>query len=127
MYKEITQGIEITVEPSYLPQHSSPENSEFLFAYKVTIRNLSDTPAQLKSRHWGITDDHGEVEEVKGPGVVGEQPHLSPGESFEYSSFCPLKTPMGTMRGAYQMVDESGNPFEVTIPLFYLRNIDQLH
>jgi ApaG protein len=125
MYREITRDIQIDVEPKYLPQESSPET--FVFAYTVRIKNLGDSPAQLLSRHWIITDGHGKVREVQGEGVIGEQPRLDPGESYEYSSFCPLPTPSGNMRGTYEMIDGSEERFTVRIPLFFLRQAEALH
>ena len=92
----------------------------FFFAYKISIKNTGSSPAQLISRHWIITDALGHVEEVRGPGVVGLQPKITPGQAFEYDSACPLKTSSGTMKGFYQFVDESGENFEVEIPEFYL-------
>lgn len=127
MYREITQGIEVEVEPEYLPEESRPAASEFVFAYHVTITNRGDTEVQLMSRHWIITDGEGEVREVRGPGVVGEQPKLKPGESHQYSSFCPLPTPTGNMRGSFQMVNHLGASFDVRIPLFFLRDLRSVH
>lgn len=127
MYYEMTQGIEVEVSPEYLPKESSPENSQFVFAYHITIRNKGETEVQLWSRHWIITDGEGTVHEVKGPGVVGQQPKLKPGEEHRYSSFCPLPTPTGNMRGTFQMVNHLGAQFDVRIPLFFLRNANALH
>lgn len=123
MYREITQGIEVQVTPEYLPTESSPEDSQFVFAYHVAITNRGETEVQLLSRHWIITDGKGVVREVKGPGVVGEQPKLLPGQSHEYSSFCPLTTPTGNMRGAFHMTNTLGAKFDVKIPLFFLRDL----
>src|SRR5580658_1033218 len=108
MYREISNDIQIDVEPTYLPEHSNPKEGLHVFSYRIKITNLSGRPTQLMSRHWVITDGHGNTREVKGPGVVGEQPLLNRGESFEYSSFCPLPTPTGNMRGTYVMADERG-------------------
>ena len=127
MYFEITQGIEVEVKPEFLPDQSQPEIAQFVFGYTVTIRNRSELEVQLLSRHWIITDGHGEVHEVKGPGVVGEQPRLKPGEVHSYSSFCPLPTPTGNMRGTFQMVNSKGAQFDVKIPLFFLRDTRHLH
>lgn len=121
MYLEVTRGIQVEVEPSYLPERSEPKESYYFFAYRVRIKNASETPAQLLSRHWIITDGNGRVEHVQGPGVVGEQPLLMPGQEFEYTSFCPLPTPTGNMRGTYQMTSGDGTLFDVVIPLFFLR------
>jgi ApaG protein len=126
-YREITQGIEVLVLPEYLPAESRPEESRFIFAYHVTIANHGETEVQLISRHWIITDGHGAVHEVKGPGVIGQQPRLKAGEKYEYSSFCPLPTPTGNMRGTYQMVNDRGAQFDVKIPLFFLRDTRAIH
>ena len=104
----------------FLPDRSSPRENQYLFAYHVTISNVGDETAQLVSRHWIITSAEGEVEEVEGPGVVGEQPVLEPGMSFEYTSFCPLKTAVGTMHGSYKMVKPDGESFEARIAPFTL-------
>jgi|SRR5688572_23013742 ApaG protein len=104
----------------FLPDRSSPRQGQFLFAYTITISNNGDETAQLLSRHWIITDAEGEVQEVRGPGVVGEQPVLEPGTSFEYTSFCPLKTNVGTMQGSYTMVRPGGETFEAQIAPFTL-------
>lgn len=127
MYREISQGIEVVVEPEYVPERSFPEKNYFYFAYRVKISNLSDSIAQLMERKWVITDGFGIAHEVRGPGVIGEQPQLEPGEFFEYTSFCPLPTPTGNMRGTYRMVDEVGKEFEVKIPLFFLRDLRNVH
>jgi ApaG protein len=110
-----------------VPEHSDPGEDKFLFAYTVTIRNTGDVTAQLISRHWIITDAHNKVEEVQGPGVVGEQPVLKPGEAFEYTSGCPIATPVGSMRGTYQCVAEDGTRFEAPIPEFLLSMPRTLH
>ncbi|MBI2067230.1 MAG: Co2+/Mg2+ efflux protein ApaG [Deltaproteobacteria bacterium] len=116
----ITQGIRIQVESKYLPERSDPEQGIYFFVYQIRISNEGDQPAQLISRHWIITDAHGHVEEVKGPGIVGEQPMIEPGEFHEYSSFCPLKTPSGSMKGTYQMIREDGESFDAEIAPFRL-------
>jgi ApaG protein len=115
-----THNILVQVESTFLPERSNPLQRRFFFSYRIRIANESDTVVQLLSRHWVITDANGEVEEVVGPGVVGEQPLLAPGEAFEYTSFCPLPTPFGTMRGSYRMVTESGDDFDVEIAEFEL-------
>lgn len=115
-----TNGIRIEVVSRFLPDRSSPRQRQFLFAYHVTISNVGDEVAQLQSRRWVITDGNGEVQTVDGPGVVGEQPVLEPGTSFEYTSFCPLTTPFGTMQGHYVMIRPSGESFEAEIAPFML-------
>jgi ApaG protein len=127
MYRELTQNIQIDAEPVYVPEKSSPRDRFYFYAYKIKITNLGNVPTQLLSRHWIITDGHGTVKHVTGPGVVGEQPRLSSGETFEYTSFCPLETPTGNMRGTYQMVNDNGDRFDVRIPLFFLRDVGSLH
>lgn len=117
----------ITVSPRFLAEQSDPENDKYLFAYTIRIVNSGDIAAQLLSRHWIITDAHQHVEEVKGPGVVGEQPKLAPGEAFEYTSGCPLPTPHGSMRGSYQCVASDGTEFEVPIAEFLLSVPRTLH
>lgn len=111
---------QVDVQPQYLPEQSAPEQGLYSFAYTITITNSGEVPAQLISRHWLITSAHGEVEEVKGLGVVGHQPLLKPGESFEYTSGCRLRTPSGSMQGSYFCVAEDGERFEVDIPAFIL-------
>ena len=110
----------VDVSPQYLPDQSAPAQGVYSFAYTITITNDGEVPAQLISRHWRITDATGHVEEVKGLGVVGHQPLLRPGESFQYTSGCRLRTPSGTMHGIYFCVAEDGERFEVEIPLFVL-------
>jgi ApaG protein len=117
----------VEVQPRYLPEQSDPEDSRYLFAYTVTIRNTGEVTAQLVSRHWIITDADGQIEEVRGPGVVGEQPVLRPGESFQYTSGCPLGTPVGSMHGSYQCIAEDGTAFEASIPEFVLSMPRTLH
>jgi ApaG protein len=116
----ITDGIRISVEPQYVAEQSSPRARRYVFAYTVRIENEGTEPAQLRSRHWIITDGDGRVEEVRGPGVVGQQPLLNPGEHFEYTSGCVLQTPRGQMRGTYQMVRQGGSTFDATIAPFDL-------
>ena len=115
-----TNGIRVQVKATVLPDRSQPRDNHFHFAYHITISNLGTETAQLMSRHWVITDAEGDVQEVQGPGVVGEQPVLEPGASFEYTSFCPLKTNVGTMHGSYQMVRANGESFEARIAPFTL-------
>ena len=113
-------ALQVEVQPQYLPDQSAPEQGLYTFAYTITISNTGDVPAQLISRHWIITNEIGQVEEVKGLGVVGQQPLLKPGESFEYTSGCRLRTPSGTMQGSYFCVAEDGTRFDVEIPAFVL-------
>lgn len=120
MYRAITGNIEVTVEPFYLEQQSEPDESRYVWAYRVTIANNSEETVQLQSRYWHITDANGTVEEVRGPGVVGEQPILNPGDSYQYSSGCPLTTPSGIMVGSYQMETQAGRALEIDIPAFSL-------
>jgi len=116
----VTRGIRIRVRSAYVPERSQPDEHRWFFVYNVKISNEGTSPAQLMSRHWIITDANGHVQEVKGAGVVGEQPLLGPGESFEYTSACPLSTPFGNMRGTYQMVSEGGDQFDAEIAPFTL-------
>jgi ApaG protein len=116
----VTAGIRISITPHYWPERSSPEAGQFAFIYEVKIANMGAEPAQLRSRHWVITDGEGRVEEVRGEGVVGKQPKLEPGEHFEYSSFAMLRTPFGSMRGSYFMQRPGGIEFEAQIGEFAL-------
>lgn len=116
----VTHGIRISVESQYVADQSSPRARRYVFAYTVKIQNEGTEPARLRSRHWIITDGDGRVEEVRGPGVIGQQPHLRPGEHFEYTSGCVLQTPRGQMRGTYQMFRDSGEQFDATIAPFDL-------
>jgi ApaG protein len=120
MYSETTDGITVTVRPLYLEDQSAPAENRFVWAYFVTIANGSQRTVQLRSRYWHITDANGRVQEVRGPGVVGQQPVLRPGESYEYNSGTPLSTPSGIMRGTYQMEAAGGGRFDVRIPAFSL-------
>lgn len=115
-----TEGIKVTVNAVYVPEQSSPRMHRYVFAYTVKIANEGERPAQLRSRHWVITDGEGRVEEVRGPGVVGQQPMLQPGDQFEYTSGCVLTTPRGEMRGTYQMHRPDGSTFDATIAPFDL-------
>lgn len=115
-----TRGIRIHVETTYLPEHSSPDENLFFFTYQIRITNSGTETVQLLSRRWRITDAHGRTEVVEGPGVVGQQPVLRAGESFEYQSFCPLATSLGTMQGAYVMQTAAGRQFEAAIAPFHL-------
>ena len=121
MSDAVTHGIRVEVLSRHSPENSRPRQGEWVFEYTVRITNQGTETVQLRSRHWIITDASDHIEEVKGPGVVGQQPVLAPGESFKYSSWCPLKTPTGTMRGAYQMVRTSGEQFDIEIAPFALK------
>jgi ApaG protein len=116
----ITEGIRIAVWPSFLAEQSDPEESRYVFAYRIRIGNESERRVQLLSRHWIIIDGDGERAEIEGEGVVGEQPLLEPGESYAYSSYCPLATPWGTMEGWYTFRDQAGNELKVEIGRFFL-------
>ena len=120
MYRARTRDIEVAVEPFYLEEQSSPEDSRYVWGYHITIENHSDLTVRLVHRYWHITDENGVVDEVDGPGVVGEQPRLQPGDSYEYSSGCPLDTPSGLMFGHYEMQTDEGETFRVAIPAFSL-------
>ncbi len=115
-----TDGIKVTVRSEFRPDRSAPALGRFLFTYAVDIRNDGPVPARLISRHWIITDARGDQEEVTGDGVVGQQPHLAPGESFQYTSYCVLRTPLGQMRGAYTMMRDDGRTFQAEIAPFSL-------
>ena len=119
-------NIKIKANSHFIKNRSSPENSIFLFSYDVEIKNNSDSEVQLLSRYWHIQDGDGNVEEVRGPGVIGLQPLIKPNERFEYSSFCPLKTPFGMMSGAYQMKLNSEEIFDATIPAFSLHATEHI-
>ena len=120
MYEAVTHGIRIKVEPHYLEEQSSPDESYFFWAYTIEIANEGDSVVQLKTRHWRITDARGKTEEVRGPGVVGKTPVLDPGESFTYTSGCPLGTASGIMVGSYQMQLQDGSLIDVAVPAFSL-------
>ena len=124
-YRASTKKIAVSVIPTYLEAQSSPGSSQYFWAYRVIIENQGRETVHLLSRHWMITNARGELTEVKGPGVVGEQPVLKPGESFEYTSGAPLNTPSGMMGGAYQMESESGERFDIEIPTFSLDRPNQ--
>jgi ApaG protein len=120
MYSALTRSIHVTVQPSYLDDQSSPQENHYVWAYHVRIENRGSETVQLRNRHWRITDSFGRVQEVRGPGVVGEQPVLKPGEAFEYTSGTPLSAPSGIMVGSYRMESERGEQFDVAIPAFSL-------
>ena len=119
-YEAETEGVLIRVRPSYLAGQSDPDGGRWVWAYQVEIVNLTTTTVQLMARRWVITDGQGRVEEVRGAGVVGEQPVIKPGDSYTYASGCPLGTPTGSMVGGYYMTDASGRSFEAAIPAFSL-------
>jgi ApaG protein len=125
LYVANTRGIAVSVEPTYLEERSSPDSSQYFWAYRVIIENQGKETVRLLNRHWMITNARGELTEVKGPGVVGEQPVLKPGESFEYTSGAPLDTPTGMMGGAYEMETDSGERFHIEIPTFSLDRPNQ--
>ncbi|MGH6873308.1 MAG: Co2+/Mg2+ efflux protein ApaG [Rhizomicrobium sp.] len=122
IYQSITRGIRVTVKPSFLDDQSDPEDGRFLWSYQVTIENNGMDTVQLLSRHWRITDGSGRIQDVRGPGVVGAQPILEPGQTFQYTSGCPLPTPAGAMSGHYDMRGSTGDNFSVEIPLFLLES-----
>ncbi|MEI8358293.1 MAG: Co2+/Mg2+ efflux protein ApaG [Deltaproteobacteria bacterium] len=121
MFTAITEGVRVTVESRFLQEHSAADEDRYAFAYFITIANEGSTRVQLKRRHWIITDGNGKVEEVEGPGVVGEQPVLAPGESHRYTSGSVLSTPVGTMEGTYEMHEAGGRIFQAEIPRFSLQ------
>ena len=120
MYRTTTRAIQVTVEPSFIDEESAPEESRYFWAYTIEISNLGEEVVRLRSRHWQITDGNGRTEEVQGAGVVGKQPVLKPGETFAYTSGCPLTTSSGIMVGTYQMQNERGELFSIAIPAFSL-------
>jgi len=126
MYSARTKDIEVAVEPYYLEEQSDPDESRYVWGYRIVISNHSETAVRLVHRYWHITDENGLVDEVEGLGVVGEQPHLKPGDSYEYSSGCPLDTPSGMMFGHYQMETDDGETMIVDIPAFSLDSPGQL-
>lgn len=119
-YTTVTRQIRVGVQPFYLQEQSVPDDSHFVWSYHVVIENRGPETVQLISRHWRITDAHGELHEVRGQGVIGEQPTLEPGDIYQYTSGVPLATPSGIMEGTYQMQNERGEPFDVAIPAFSL-------
>jgi ApaG protein len=124
MYEAVTHRVKVTVEPTFDPERSDPDQPRYFWLYSIEIANLGDKPATLMERHWRITDADGRQQEVRGPGVVGEQPTIEPGKSFRYTSGCPLTTPSGMMVGEYMMVDPEGRSFKVSIPAFSLDSPD---
>jgi ApaG protein len=127
MYEETTRHIRIIVRPQFLENQSQPDENKFVWAYTITLQNRSDEKVKLLTRHWIITDGLGRTQEVKGDGVVGEQPTLLPGEQFEYTSACPLSTPSGLMQGSYKMINAKGDVFDVAIPAFSLDSPHDRH
>lgn len=128
MYIEETRGVRVMAEPKFLPEESEPDAGIFVFAYTITLANLGTEPVQLLSRHWIITDGGGIVREVKGDGVIGEQPVIEPGVTYQYSSYSPMPTPVGNMRGSYLMKQlGTGETFQAKIPLFFLRDLRQFN
>jgi len=124
MYRAVTRQIEVTVEPNFMPDRSSAEKSRYFWSYTIVITNNGNETVQLQTRHWIIIDASGLRQDVKGEGVVGEQPVLAPGERFEYTSGVPLSTASGFMTGRYQMVSETGEHFEIDVPTFSLDSPD---
>ncbi len=120
MYEATTRGVRVAVTPQYLDDKSDPDDKRWFWAYTIEIANLSETTVQLRTRHWRIIDAHGRCQEVRGPGVVGEEPVIPPGHAFEYTSGCPLPTSSGLMVGEYEMEAEDGERFAVEIPAFSL-------
>ena len=124
---ELAHHIAVKVKTEYLPEQSSPQDCRFVFAYHIQIINEGEHPARLLTRHWVITDGEARTEEVRGDGVIGEQPSIAAGETYQYSSGAVLKTPVGSMHGSYGMIDESGNHFDAVIPAFRLAVPRMLH
>lgn len=120
MYTAVTHRVKVTVVPTFEPERSDPEEPRFFWRYAIEIANLGDRPVTLVERHWRITDADGRQQDVRGPGVVGEQPTIGPGEAFRYTSGCPLTTPSGVMVGEYRMIGADGLSFDVAIPAFSL-------
>jgi len=120
MSEATTRGVRVEAQSFFVPERSSEANNYYFFAYRIRITNVGEETVQLISRHWVITDANGEVQEVRGPGVVGAQPVLRPGQNFEYTSFCPLPTAVGAMEGSYQMVSEEGESFDAQVAAFTL-------
>lgn len=127
MSEAVTGNIRIKVHQRYLPEHSNPISSRWLFGYQVAISNEGSEPVRLVTRHWVITDANGDTEEVEGVGVIGETPIIEPGETYRYSSFCPLKTPFGSMHGSYGMVRPDGESFQADVNTFTLVTPDAIN
>ncbi len=126
MYTKTTQDIKVTVQPIYLPEYSVPEDEHYVWAYAVQVENFSEQDIQLINRYWHITDAHGEIQEVHGEGVIGKQPTIKAGESFEYASGTMLHSPSGIMKGHYEMQTKDGTEFIIEIPSFSLDSIEQI-
>ena len=124
MYRAVTRNIEVVVKPRFVSDRSSAENNYFFWAYTISITNMGTETVQLKTRHWRITDAHGKQQEVRGAGVVGEEPVLKAGETFEYTSGVPLQTPSGFMAGTYGMVTAGGEHFDIAVPAFSLDSVE---
>jgi ApaG protein len=124
MYEAVTHRVRVTVEPAFDPERSDPDEPRYFWLYSIEVANLGERPVTLVERHWRITDANGQLQEVRGPGVIGETPTIKPGESFRYTSGCPLATPSGMMVGEYAMVDPDGRRFKVSIPAFSLDSPD---
>jgi ApaG protein len=120
MYEQETAGLVVRVAPEFVPQHSAPQEGRFVWSYTIEIENLGDEAVQLLSRYWRITDENGLTQEVRGDGVIGQQPVIAPGASFRYSSAAPLSAPSGIMLGAYSMVRADGERFDIAVPAFVL-------
>lgn len=127
MEKNEEYTINVDVETTYIQEQSEPDDNRYVFAYTITITNKGSIPAQLISRHWIITDANNKVQEVRGEGVVGEQPHLKPGDSFRYTSAAMIETPVGCMQGEYQMIADDGFEFDAEIPVFNLSTPNTIH
>ena len=127
MTEKQNHNTEIDIETRYITEQSEPEKERFVFSYTITIRNKGEIPTRLLRRHWIITDGNGNVQEVEGQGVVGEQPYLKPGEGFRYTSGTVLSTPLGSMHGSYKMITDDGREFDATIPTFTLSIPNVLH
>ncbi|MBT3584960.1 MAG: Co2+/Mg2+ efflux protein ApaG [Halobacteriovoraceae bacterium] len=126
-YTEISSQVRVEVLPTFQIDRSDEENDYYFFSYEVSITNLGEYQCQLLNRYWTIKDGTGQVHNVRGKGVVGQQPKMAPGEEFSYTSSCPLETPTGNMRGKFEMVDHKGDKFWVTVPVFFLRRPETFH
>jgi ApaG protein len=127
MYEAVTENIKVSVKPQFLEGQTKPDENKYVWAYTITVQNLGNETVTLLTRHWIITDGFGRRQDVRGDGVVGEQPQLGPGQSFQYTSGCPLSTPSGMMVGSYGMITSAGRPFDVAIPAFSLDSPHDQH